>query len=170
MVSVDPEMKASVDCYCLRTASGRATVTVISDSFEPFEIAKDSKSTSERLQGYLTGKSKSSKRPEYRSNSGNSSGKINLASIEEQEIITSSVPIGSVNKADTEAQDLSPRNTFDLSLQASGHVRLETVSWIEIIKRKHGFGDKFSLAPEAGRTASAQMRSQELNSTVETNK
>ena len=50
---------------------------------------------------------------------------------------------------------------FDLTLRSHGHIRVETLSWIEIIRRKHGFGDSSDqgLPPlGVGRTASANSR------------
>ena len=160
--SVDPEMKASVDCYCLSTA-GRAVVTIISDSFVTTEPAEGfSKLGPERTQGLLTGESKISKRPIF--TKSNSSGKINLSGAEEQ---AASGPNHENGQPSIAISDSANEEQFDLALHAHGHVRLETLSWIEIIKRKHGFSDNDSVSPpkSVGRSASSKVRAGEIGRT-----
>jgi hypothetical protein len=63
-------------------------------------------------------------------------------------------------------------NNPSLILQANGHIRLETLSWIEMIRRKHlgddatgNLGDNASALPkrpDMGRTASATKRAHDL--------
>ena len=54
---------------------------------------------------------------------------------------------------------------YDLQLLANGNIRLESLSWIEVIRRKYGFGDDSKgTRPQApGRTASAGIRAAETN-------
>jgi hypothetical protein len=54
---------------------------------------------------------------------------------------------------------------YDLTLVARGNVRVETMSWIQIIRSKYGFEDKVggSLPPsKVGRTASATSEAAEI--------
>ena len=55
-----------------------------------------------------------------------------------------------------------------LSLSAHGHVRLETLSWFEAIRRKHGFTDpsQGSKPVAPGRSASATQRAKDLAKSV----
>ena len=58
-------------------------------------------------------------------------------------------------------ENLVEETTFDLTLRSHGHIRVETLSWIEVIRRKHGFGNDstYGLPPAGvGRTASAKDR------------
>ncbi len=160
--SVDPEVKASVDCFCMSTA-GRAVVTIVSDSFQPLDAAPDQGLSPERAQGVLTGESKMSKRPTFSRGNGDASGKINLNGAELQAMSGPNHENrggSSDSNADNHTED-----GFDLALHAYGHVRLETLSWIEIIKRKHGFGDDEALSPPkgVGRRASSKARAVELS-------
>lgn len=78
----------------------------------------------------------------------------------------------------TEASGPKPDDEYDLQLIANGNIRVETLSWIEVIRRKYGFGDDVTATggseaggqavtdktgrvlpgPKVGRTASAGMR------------
>jgi hypothetical protein len=177
-ISVDPEVKATVDAQCFGVA-GRAVVTMISDSFEEYEQLATvggvggGRPRPGHRQGLLTGKSAGAKRPEFLSSAGRSSGKINLSGAEDQSMQqTMSKTKDQSNGRDSgdRGEDAAAAATtaaaaatgaFDLTLRSHGHIRLETLSWIEIIRRKHGFGDGDSkgLPPtDAGRTASSDLR------------
>lgn len=55
---------------------------------------------------------------------------------------------------------------FDLVLTARGNIRLETMSWIEAVRRKYGFTDETQgTVPSGrpGRTASAGLRASSVN-------
>lgn len=176
-ISVDPEVRATVDAQCFGVA-GRAVVSMVSDSFEEYEqltLPGGGPGGGPRpghRQGLLTGQSAGAKRPEFQSSSGRSSGKINLSGAEDQSMQQTmsktkdqSNGRDGGNEADLASGASSSRavdaGAFDLTLRSHGHIRLETLSWIEIIRRKHGFGeaDLAGLPPaEAGRTASSGQR------------
>ena len=172
-ISVDPEVRATVDAQCFGVA-GRAVVSMVSDSFEeytqltqePGGIKLDPRAG--HRQGLLTGDSAGAKRPNFLSTAGRSSGKINLAGAESQAMqqtmsMTKEKKRDSdvVSDNDDDASSATAAAAFDLTLRSHGHIRLETLSWIEIIRRKHGFGDDELGGlppPGVGRTASSSLR------------
>ena len=76
---------------------------------------------------------------------------------------SSSSSASSSPSASIPAPTLETTEAADLTLTAHGHVRLETLSWFEAIRRKHGFSaGEGSTPPSAGRTAGATARAKEL--------
>lgn len=56
---------------------------------------------------------------------------------------------------------------FDINLFARGNVRIDTMSWIQIIRSKYGFEDNVSTnAPAPGRTASANVNAAKVANSV----
>lgn len=56
---------------------------------------------------------------------------------------------------------------YDINLFARGNVRIDTMSWIQIIRSKYGFEDNITgKAPAPGRTASANMNAAKVASSV----
>jgi len=157
--SVDPEMAAVVQCDSLATA-GRAVVTIVSDAFEPIGTAN----TASSVRGKLTGSSGMRSRPLFARSSGEGggggSGKINLRGAEAQalHIIGASTRTG--EEKDGSKSHEEQEEQADLTLRAHGHIRLETLSWVEALRRKHGFAEGEGCLPpaDAGRTASAKKR------------
>ena len=172
-ISVDPEVRATVDAQCFGVA-GRAVVSMVSDSYEEYDSLVGTGSAGQpprqgHRQGLLTGDSAGAKRPEFSSSSGSSSGKINLSGAEDQSMQqTMSKTKEKSNGRDSPSPSSeegpdhpsTEHSNFDLTLRSHGHIRLETLSWVEIIRRKHGFGDNNSVgAPkDVGRTASSGLR------------
>jgi len=145
---INPEIEAELRCESLGLA-GRARATVVSES-ESFIRAAALQSNPGLVTGRLTGKVASG------SDGGaaapaNRSGKIDLAQ---------------AAKAKHSSGPVSPSsgNLPALSLTGRGHVRIETLSWFEAIRRKYGFIDpsKGSKPVAAGRSASASSRAKEL--------
>lgn len=190
-ISIDPEVRASVDAHCTSPA-GRAVLTINSDTFHQYDktailTAKATKNGRDDMvmqpekyhqQGYLSGASAASSRPTFMRSSGSGSGKIDLAAAVAQQSMgreSESVSAGAGDKSESSVLSTHSYSTngstnihsyeevsskgYDLSLVAHGHVRLETLSWMEVIKRKHGFGgnDKVNAPVEAGRTATARL-------------
>mmetsp|Transcript_9578 Transcript_9578/g.15912 ORF Transcript_9578/g.15912 Transcript_9578/m.15912 type:complete len:493 (+) Transcript_9578:62-1540(+) len=126
-----------------------------------------------RITGRLTGKSAGIKRPDLNAQSGSQSGKIDLAGAEaqqsghsEQEILDNDAgSIGTcIETNDEEKGDITGSSQFDITLQAYGNIRVETMSWIQIIRSKYGFEDNLSGATvvQPGRTASANINAANL--------
>jgi hypothetical protein len=164
-VAIDPEIIAAVDCANTSTAS-RAIVTIVSDSFEEFsemkpsflETSKGSSSAPERsarrIQGRLTGQSSGTKRPPLDTANGASrSGKIDLDNVNQ------------LNETMNLGRKTGSEDSFDLVLTAFGHIRMETLSWIEAIRRKH-LGEDANVdnnkSVELGRTANSSQRVQDI--------
>lgn len=60
-------------------------------------------------------------------------------------------------------------SSVDIKLVAHGHVRVETLSWMEAIRRKHGFDEATvgksgaaAVPVQVGRTASARARAEAI--------
>lgn len=153
VASVDPEVQATLRCQSHGIA-GRARVTIISDAFESDPSAHSIAPMPGLAIGRLTGKSTALKHPP--SASAARSGKIDLVQADRQSLGGSSSNPISAHTADSQA--------FDLSLTAYGHVRVETLSWVEAIRRKYGFlNDSEGTRPVGpGRTASASQRAKEI--------
>lgn len=171
-VAIDPEIVAAVDCANTSTGN-RAVVTIVSDSFEEFSELKPSlleetressqapgessqapERSARRIQGRLTGQSSAAKRPPLDIGSGASrSGKIDLDNVAQ---LSETMNAGKEKEGD---------ESFDLVLMAYGHIRMETLSWIEAIRRKH-LGDDANADNnknvELGRTASSSQRVQDI--------
>ena len=137
-------------------------VSMVSDSFEESsELRLDEggrcPSRSGHRLGLFTGDSEGAKRPTFRTPGSDRSGKIDLRGAEAQAMHQTMTKEGSGKEEKEEQTDIG----FDLTLRSHGHIRVETLSWIAIIRRTHGFGDSSDqgLPPlGVGRTASANSR------------
>lgn len=92
--------------------------------------------SADNLAGHLSGKSKSVKRPRFQSEVAHS-GKINLAGADEQSLATmkqNGREKGDV-EGDLEGEGEGEEKHYDLKFMAGRSVRVETLSWIEIIRR-----------------------------------
>ena len=173
-MSMDPEIKASIDAQCLG-AGGRAIVSIVSDSFEESQELRGAageggvrapRSRNKHKQGLFTGQSAAAKRPTFSTPGSDRSGKIDLGGAEAQALQQTVTKEGKREEMPLQGcqheQEGEVDEGFDLTLISHGHIRVETLSWIEIIRRKHGFGDKNNtqgLPPAGvGRTASAKER------------
>lgn len=167
-------MRATVLCDSLSYMTTRAAVTIVSDAFEvdadkSAEIT-DSVTVMEggRLAGRLTGKSQSLKRPTPAAGYAHRSGKISLDGAEAQAMQSHGERrgIAPAGLNSSGPNDESSEMNYDLQLIANGNIRLETMSWIEAIRRKYGFMDEKqgTLPPKRlGRTASAGIRAASIN-------
>lgn len=69
--------------------------------------------------------------------------------------------------ATTGATAESEQGGYDINLFARGNVRIDTMSWIQIIRSKYGFEDNITgKAPAPGRTASANMNAAKVANSV----
>eukprot|EP01034_Spumella_vulgaris_P024854 gene24854-31243_t len=115
-----------------------------------------------RVAGRLTGKSDSLKRPVFDRVGSSNSGKIDVNGAAAQALqswserksnsggIESGHTSGQIAQRDetnTEKND----DHFDLVLTARGNIRLETMSWIEAVRRKYGFTDETQGTMPSGR-------------------
>jgi hypothetical protein len=98
-------------------------------------------------------------------------GKIDQSGAEAQALDSGGVALQSARSSGTggEGQQDGGSGEADLTLVARGNVRLETMSWIQVIRSKYGFEDTpdastKGTAPPAhvGRTASASSRAADL--------
>lgn len=134
------------------------------------ESSNSSYSSRYLAEGILTGRyanNMSTPSPALTFERGSSnSGKINLRGMEALAKISKSYNSSSDNNTtitDSDIDidmDMERERGYDLELIAHGHIRLETLSWMEIIKRKHGFGNdeqgnRVNAPTTVGRTASA---------------
>jgi DUF4097 and DUF4098 domain-containing protein YvlB len=147
-VSVDPEIVTDVYLKSLTS-----NVSIISDAVDFQPLSPNNNNAI--IEGRLTGKSRSPKRPIF--NRGTSlSGKINLEGADSQSMQTI------MNDDDS----LITLSKIDSSMKfvASGDIKLETLSWIEAIRRRHGLSNTEGTIPPktVGRTASAKLRVAEI--------
>ena len=143
-VSVDPEIVT--DVY-LKSLTSNVSITSDAVDFQP-----SSTNNSNIMEGKLTGKSRAPKRPIFNRGTS-SSGKINLDGADSQSMLTI--------MNDTEDGPLSlSKSDSSIKFIASDSITLETLSWIEAIRRRHGLSDKIDTKPPktVGRTASAKLR------------
>ena len=154
-------------------------VSVVSDSFEESqELCLDTglKAPPRRshVRGHFTGISEGTKRPIFTTSGSRSSGKIDLVGAEAQAMHQTMTKASSdegsgrvehgVQTREYEKrgkEELEEEPALDITLRSHGHIRVETLSWIEIIRRRHGFGNDSThgLPPSGvGRTASAKDR------------
>jgi len=168
--NVDPELATNVLMKSTSAESTRASITIVSDAFQAHELSSSSRS---EVAGTLSGKSKHLKRPTFKV-SANTSGKIDSDGANEQSMRTFTTEPAqrddSVSRNEgmggpkSSSDSHSDGNKYGLELIAFGNIRLETMSWIEAIRRKHGFAEnEGTAAPRVpGRTASAKQRAKEL--------
>lgn len=149
-VSVDPEIITSVYLKSLSS-----NISIKSDAIDFQQLYNDNNSI---IEGKLTGKSRAAKRPIF--DRGTSlSGKINLEGADVQSMQTIMN-----DDIDMDNTSLQTNTNSSIKLTASKSIKLETLSWIEAIRRRHGLGDKDTTKPptNVGRTASAKQRVAEL--------
>lgn len=173
--NVDPELATRVYMKCLSAETTKANVSVISDAFLHDDSNKDEPgkpSVRGEVVGTLSGLSKLLKRPTF--SKSNSSGKIDSHGADEQSLNTFSIP-GVVAANGNDESQLTEKlgggpEKFGLQLISFGNIRLETLSWIEAIRRKHGFSNNEGTAPpkKVGRTASAKENAKKLLAKGET--
>ena len=134
--TVDPEMVAALTCQSMQQGE-RDPITIVSDAFLRHDDALSTAAAAAAgpgaavtVRGLLTGESLAPKRATSRGR-GATSGKIDLQGAESQSLhsLASGGTQGSGNDA------AAPT----LHLSASGSVKVETLSWVEAIRRKHGF-------------------------------
>jgi len=150
IVSVDPEIVTNVYLKSLSS-----NISIISDAID-FQQLYNNNNDNTIIEGKLTGKSRAAKRPIF--NRGTSlSGKINLEGADLQSMQT-------IIDDDNENTLFQTKIDSSIKLIASNNIKLETLSWIEAIRRRHGLGDKDITKPpkNVGRTASAKLRVAEL--------
>ena len=151
MVTVDPEMKANL--ICQSSLSEKDAITIVSDAFQ----RKDMNELSNTLivYGLLTGQSTAPKRAT--SSKGSASGKIDLHGAENQ----ATYSLAAVHNENISSSSTSLKDISSLQLTANGTVKVDTVSWIEAIRRRHGFA-----GPVPTGTVSVGRRAAARNSTV----
>ena len=185
-VRVDPEVEAWVRCESQGIA-GRARVTVVSDSFEKAALPGASPLFAGLVTGRLTGRAPEDPSAGSGSGSGRASrsGKIDLAQAAKRPgplTNHAAAPSSAPSSASAAASTADPvgagsgsgsgagtgarvgPGSFDLSVTAHGHIRLETLSWFEAIRRKYGFTEEGqgSRPGAPGRSASAGARARSL--------
>ncbi|KAJ1435876.1 hypothetical protein B484DRAFT_417014 [Ochromonadaceae sp. CCMP2298] len=189
IATLDPEMEGSLECMSETMGLTRATSTVVSDAFEllPSELEPGEEIACPRpgvweggtIRGRLTGKSASVKRPTFQEAGRSGSGKINLEGAEAQQL-DEPVSYPSSNSSGTDATSSTGTTSatgasagdqggevqeFDISLSAYGNIRVETMSWIQVIRSKYGFEDKVG-AQVPGRTASSGVKAAQIASNL----
>eukprot|EP01038_Epipyxis_sp_PR26KG_P015239 gene15239-20539_t len=162
--TLDPDVIGIVTCA---SSLAEGSSTVLSDSFElgnnKNHVTHDTKSNAfvgKVIEGYFTGKSKSSKkRPTFNNTNSSRSGKIDL--------------VGAELQANHKIEDTENATVFGngkypaiggVKLDAYGNIKLETLSWIEAIRKKYGFEENEGTIPPIapGRTASANLEAKKL--------
>lgn len=182
-VTVDPELVANLTCESARV-DDQDSITILSDAFLRNDSGGGGASesplatgtatgtatatatatttttvgagagvagrASASVCGLLTGESLAPKRARSSRGNGTSSGKIDLRGAESQSL--QSLAAGGVN-------DPSPSvpSVPSLHLTANETVKVETLSWIEAIRRRHGFADPVPVGTvSVGRRAAAR--------------
>jgi hypothetical protein len=77
------------------------------------------------IEGIFTGQSRALKRPSFRDGNASTSGKIDIRSFDKNKSTQDEV----VTEKDVHSS---------LSLEAKESIKVQTLSWIELIKKKHG--------------------------------
>ena len=181
------QLTGRIMCESQSHKATRATAIVVSDSFvlsggdsDVVDSAGAQEHVVEggRIVGRLTGGAVSSSGDRSRASGIDTkmfilliatdccrSGKINLDGAAAQAMQSLSERKSTATSTEDRhdpAEDLS----FDLQLIANGNIRLETMSWMEAIRRKHGFMDESQGTPpprSPGRTASAKVKAEGIN-------
>ena len=158
-VYADPKVKANV--YFEVLSQSRAKVTVVSEGFKPI---KDISVCNNIIIGSIN-KSEHFFQRAQMAYPYLTSGKINTKGSEDQSLHTilplndDITTLGTSN----ECQSITEENaTF--AFVAYGNIFFESLSWIEAIRRRHGFNkpDEGTLSNGIGRTASSKRRAQEI--------
>jgi len=154
---INPEQAADLRCESQGIA-GRARVTVVADetAFERHEP----RNAPFLAVGKLTGRSASGADTVVSSGRANRSGKIDLQGAKPD----ANSDFGSSSGSGTGFGSGTSAGLPSLTLTARGHVRLETLSWFEAIRRKYGFTDaaQGTKPGSPGRAASAGARAKAL--------
>jgi DNL zinc finger len=156
--SVDPELVALLKCETI--SPGAKPIEVLSDAFEVKDDTDTDTDGKQMVSGFLTGKSKAPKRATSR-RGGHSSGKIDLRGAESQAMQGYVERQGSGDGAE-EPSGVIP----SLWLQGKDVIRVETLSWIEAIRRRHGFSEPMADV-NVGRRARARLDSAAVRKKVE---
>lgn len=159
---VNPDVAVNLLCESTSPQTGRSVLTISSDTYVPYldtvsgcdnlAQCEDAKavewistlptSLGQRKVGRLTGKSSSRQRnPHFSSQRSSVSGKINLQGAEEQSLRTFQRGDVNVEFSDGDGDGREIQEDVHLALQASGNVCVESLSWMEAIRRKYGFLD-----------------------------
>jgi hypothetical protein len=77
------------------------------------------------IEGIFTGQSRALKRPSFRDGNASTSGKIDIRSFDKKSL---------QNNTGVIEKDVNS----SLSLEAKESIKVQTLSWIELIKKKHG--------------------------------
>lgn len=128
------QLKVEIECEAIGS-SARNSIDIISDNFQCTYTSE----TKSIIRGYL-----SSLVNESETCPSLQSGKININESAIQSL---------------ENKDISI--TPKLLLQAGGHIRVETVSWLQAISMKHGLSYENNHT-KIGRTAKASQRTKDL--------
>jgi hypothetical protein len=159
---VNPDVAVNVLCESTSPQTSRSVLTISSDTYVPYldtvsggAQCEDAKivewistlptTLGQRKVGRLTGKSSPRLRnPHFSSQRSSVSGKINLQGAEEQSLRT--FQRGDVNGEfrDGDGGEFHEDEDVHLNLKASGNVCVESLSWMEAIRRKYGFLDSAS--------------------------
>ena len=157
---VNPEVAVNLVCESTCPQTSRSVLTISSDTYMPYfdtvhgddflTQCKDAKvaewlsslpaSSGQRKVGRLIGKSSSQHRNPHSSTQRSSlSGKINLQGAEQQSLRT--FQRRDVNGESSDGNGSDIQDNVHLSFKASGNVCVESLSWMEAIRRKYGFLD-----------------------------
>lgn len=165
---IDPELTLQLDCKS-DTTTARNSITIVSEGFlkHDNEIASEqitNPSSIQTISGIITSsKNNNNKRPDFAIRS-KGSGKIDLDGAEAQSLNAVTKQLD--NKSNNNNTNESKNNYPSLLLSSKGHIRVESLSWIEAIVRNHGLEDVYrdmsSQKMKVGRTASASSRAREI--------
>ena len=164
---IDPELTLQLRCKS-DTTTARNSITIVSEGFlkHENEIASEqltNPSSIQTISGIIKSSKNNNKRPDFAIRS-KGSGKIDLDGAEAQSLNAVTKQLNNENKSNNENE--SKNNYPSLLLSSKGHIRVESLSWIEAIVRNHGLEDVYrdisSQKMKVGRTASASSRAREI--------
>lgn len=142
-VFMDPEISTKFACTAITHDEINNNISVLSDAFtkdsDSMELCEDHGSDPtfmHVMHGRLSGLSAAAKRPRFASSTPNRSGKIDLDGSD----LFSLGANASQSNTDSDVPDLSFEVT-SRSASEPAKITIETLSWIETIRRKHGMGD-----------------------------
>lgn len=151
-VNVDPKIKANL--YFEVFSQSRAKVTVVSQGFKPIKnLSNDEKI----ITGSINECEKAIISTDLRT-----SGKINTESSEKQSLRT--ILTSDEGKTMNDMKDYITKENATFAFVAYGNILFESLSWMESIRRRHGFTkyDEGTVSKGVGRTASSKLRAQEI--------
>jgi hypothetical protein len=133
--------------------SKASTVYIKSEAFEG-NISENGQSA----VGFLPGEDSRKSGPTFKK-SASAIGKINLEAAAEQSLGSSVMSTSrSGHPGGSSASDDSSWTGASIDMNATGDVEVETLSWIDVIRRKHGLegASNFASRPRPGRTAATR--------------